>query len=276
MLIFTIEASFQDVINNIKFWNSDKDLGIVYQGENQLGAAWSVGNCNIYTRQVSSGRTEMKLDQFRLEKYNKEADEAWSEIISLFKKNQFTIHRPPSDVIANELQKTRSPYPPYKELPDEIEWKSQRMGEILEDYPNISVDWGIELVEKDWKLLSDQIKAGKKFKADKKEARKKTHQEAAEEFFEMLEQNRIGEHDRSEKPGWFPKKPKTIVKWKQEYAIFEQLREEYKYQYAEGNTDNPEPNIEDFIEAIANNKGKKYSKRHIRDVIKAGDNGWLD
>lgn len=71
-----------------------------------------------------------------------------------------------------------------------------------------------------------------------------------------------------------PQKAKTLKKWKDAYNIICKTRRRFKQSYDKGDTDNPNPEIKDFIEALKA-KGIKYTDRQIREITKAGDQDLL-
>lgn len=87
--------------------------------------------------------------------------------------------------------------------------------------------------------------------------------------------------DRLQYPTWFPKRLSTRRSWGFVYSIFIEMWNEYKEEYFDGQSDEPIPRPEDVVDRmklldnVVRKGGKKYSKRTIRYIIKAGREGWL-
>jgi hypothetical protein len=73
-------------------------------------------------------------------------------------------------------------------------------------------------------------------------------------------------------PKWLPKKPETLRKWKEAYSTFVELRAEYRRRYDNFDTDDPNPKIGDYRDAIH----RHYSEKVVGWILKAGDSGWLE
>jgi hypothetical protein len=73
-------------------------------------------------------------------------------------------------------------------------------------------------------------------------------------------------------PRWFPKKPETIRKWKEAYSTFVDLRAEYLRRYENLDTDDPNPKIGDYRDAIHG----RYCEKVVSWILSAGDSGWLE
>ena len=76
-------------------------------------------------------------------------------------------------------------------------------------------------------------------------------------------------------PSWLPKKRNTLEKWKKAYSVILSTKDRFQESYDNGDTDNPEPKIDDYGDALKE-KGIKYSDRQLRTIIKAGEHGHLD
>jgi hypothetical protein len=73
-----------------------------------------------------------------------------------------------------------------------------------------------------------------------------------------------------------PKSLRAMEKWKKSYLIIQQLNKKYTKLYRDGATENPQPSMEDYVDAIKNKWGFVYSTRTIRKIIKAGDQGYFN
>ena len=79
------------------------------------------------------------------------------------------------------------------------------------------------------------------------------------------------------RPDWFPKTPGKVSDWKEAFAIIGKVRQEYRVRYENLDAEDPEPSVDDLRDAIAYEMHKKRpSAKWVRNVIKAGENGWLD
>jgi len=76
-------------------------------------------------------------------------------------------------------------------------------------------------------------------------------------------------------PREFPKKAETLAKYKQAYSIIKNMRKQYRRLYSDGHTEDPEPELDDYREALTSKMGWKRTRRTIRKVIKLGDKGLL-
>lgn len=72
-----------------------------------------------------------------------------------------------------------------------------------------------------------------------------------------------------------PETDKTLKKWKKSYLIIQKTKQQYQERYDDGDTENPEPTVNDIIEALKY-EGIKYSGRHIQNIVNAGNAGCLD
>lgn len=79
-------------------------------------------------------------------------------------------------------------------------------------------------------------------------------------------------------PSGFPKTPQTREKWRSSYALIRDRRREYKEEYDQGDTEEPNPLIDDLRDALAlmPEWKKKPSASTVRRIAKAGDTGWLN
>jgi len=80
------------------------------------------------------------------------------------------------------------------------------------------------------------------------------------------------------RPHWFPKKRETLARWKRAYSIIKELDEKYRELCLDGQTDDPNPQILDYIDAFVSDSevGRKYTGTRIRQIRRAGDKGWLE
>lgn len=94
---------------------------------------------------------------------------------------------------------------------------------------------------------------------------------------EVKSGNSVEDHEK--KPYYFPKRDSTVQEYKTIYAIITKLRKIYKNKYKEERdyirTDNPEPSIEDFQEAVTDKLGRRPGKSKLYNIISLGDEGLL-
>lgn len=74
---------------------------------------------------------------------------------------------------------------------------------------------------------------------------------------------------------YVPKDIETKKIWQNAYKVVIKTRERFREEWDNGTTDNPDPTIKDFRDAIAR-EVKSYEERHVRRIIKAGDAGILN
>lgn len=88
----------------------------------------------------------------------------------------------------------------------------------------------------------------------------------------------VVKEDASARPGWFPKTPDTIEKWRNSYLAILQMREEYRELYEDGETDEPNPSIGEMRERLADMEEwtKKPSESTVYHILKAGRMNWYD
>jgi len=73
-------------------------------------------------------------------------------------------------------------------------------------------------------------------------------------------------------PDWLPKKAETRKKWKKMYSSWLEMKKEYRERRDEwGDTDDPEPSLNDFRDRIISDLGWKYSTRWLQEIVKAGE-----
>lgn len=70
---------------------------------------------------------------------------------------------------------------------------------------------------------------------------------------------------------YLPKSENALKKWKKAYSIIKLIRKEYKDDYECSSTDNPNPKISDYVEAILNRMNWNRGYKTIERIIKAGD-----
>ena len=79
------------------------------------------------------------------------------------------------------------------------------------------------------------------------------------------------------RPKGFPKRQDTVDKWANSYQAIIEKRQEYRLLYEDGQTDEPNPSIEDLRDTLASMKEwkQKPDASTVRRIMKAGDEGWL-
>lgn len=76
---------------------------------------------------------------------------------------------------------------------------------------------------------------------------------------------------------WFPTRKKTIEEWAGVYYdAIKPLARKYMEEYQEVLRDEPNPSTEDYLDAIAAHLGEKRKARYLRNVKRAGEEGWLE
>ena len=77
------------------------------------------------------------------------------------------------------------------------------------------------------------------------------------------------------RPSWLPKKSETLKNWKKAYKEMQELKKEWRDEYDDLNTENPNPTYADFRERLKEKHIRAYSEKRIGQILKAGQNGWL-
>jgi hypothetical protein len=79
-------------------------------------------------------------------------------------------------------------------------------------------------------------------------------------------------------PSWFPKTGKSRERWRRSYSVIAEKRREYLAAYEDGDTDDPNPHIDDLrdVLAVLPEWKKKPTIKTVKHIIEAGDNGWLE
>lgn len=80
-----------------------------------------------------------------------------------------------------------------------------------------------------------------------------------------------------DRPAWFPKTKDGIEKWKKSYRKIQKKHKEYKESYANLDTKESKPSLDDLRDALAEMREwkKKPSTSTVHRIGQAGDNGWL-
>ena len=76
-------------------------------------------------------------------------------------------------------------------------------------------------------------------------------------------------------PPWFPKKPKTVKRWRDVYDHWTRIAEETREEYLDGYTAKPEPTYEEFRQRLASEGAKVYGDDSLRKILSAGSDGLL-
>jgi hypothetical protein len=79
-------------------------------------------------------------------------------------------------------------------------------------------------------------------------------------------------------PSWFPKTEKSRERWRRSYSVIVEKRQEYRADYDDARTDDPNPYIDDLRDALSvlPEWKKKPTRKTVSHIIEAGDNGWLE
>jgi len=76
-------------------------------------------------------------------------------------------------------------------------------------------------------------------------------------------------------PKDFPKRPKTLEKYRKAYAIVVKTRKRFYDRWKRGDWDNPTPKMEDHKDALAYEMGWRPCDKTLRRIIRFGDDGLL-
>lgn len=71
-------------------------------------------------------------------------------------------------------------------------------------------------------------------------------------------------------------KGKAVNKHKIAWKEIKRLQRVYKNEYESGNSENPNPKLEDYVTAVKTSLGRQYGERTIRRIIVEGEAGELD
>jgi hypothetical protein len=104
-----------------------------------------------------------------------------------------------------------------------------------------------------------------------------SHAQGAVEQATVSRDDMDQEVEEALRPSWLPSTHDARTKWRRSYEVICDRRKEYRKLYEDGETDEPNPSIDDLRDALASMPEwrRKPSRSTVHRITKAGDNGML-